>query len=760
MNAKSTAGVSLSSLVLSAGIAIAETPTRLPDIDVATPAGEAKPAPRRAEAMGKPLLDVANTATRFDAAAITAIGGAGQTNVYRAINQLPSIHVESAAPFGIGESETNINSRGKFSRHFGRTVEGLAITSRDAAVDILDLEDIDHIDVYRGAVPTDKSVGFFNTSGSMDIVIRRPSDAPSFQVNQTVGTDSLLRTYARADTGLLPGGAKMFASGSWTDINKWRGTGETTRANAELGATVPLGDLGSAEIFYIHKDLNQDRYRPLTYAQAMDLRSNYKLDYNSLLTGNSKADYLYYNYNTQHLIDNRVFGKIVFDIGNSAHFTIKPYYAVESGYGLSGSTGALSALGGGAGIVKQYRDSTIFGAVGEYDDKFGDIAWKLGYWFYERDAKAMPISAAKGYSLNAAGQMVYAGWTALGKFGDGVNTTFNSPYATIETHVGDATVTAGLRYLDYRYGNALFYKTAGLPDFSYVDIFRYATPDPFASTSTRTFIGWLPNFGVVLPLSKEFTANLSYGRNYARPEFGSSTFLNNEAKFVAAGVTMDRLAQKMNIETSDNVDLGLRYKSDELTIDTTLYYGHFRNRQVQAVDPTVGLAYNMNAARATSFGAEISGDRRITPDVDLFASASANRFIFDDNIQTATNVTLQSKGKQVQDSPFFQGNVGANVKLFGFNITPVMHILGMRYADVLHQQPVPGYSVVDLTVSYPLKDIPYLKDASLSLNIQNLFNTKYIGVISYSDITIDGSSAATYYQGAPFSAAITFSAKM
>lgn len=757
---KTLAGASLSSLILSTGFAIAEPPARLPDIDVASQSAGGEKKERRAEAMGKRSIDTPNTTTRFDSPAITAIGGAGQTNLYRSIDQMPSLHVESAEAFGIGESETNINSRGKFSRHFGRTVEGLAITSRDAAVDILDLEDVDHIDVYRGAVPTDKAVGFFNTSGSMDIVIRRPSDLPGFQVDQTVGNYSLLRTYARADTGLLPGGGKAFVSGSWTSVNKWRGSGEIERSNFELGATVPLGDIGKAEIFYIHKDLDQDRYRPLSYTQAMDLRNNYKLDYNSILTGNARADYLYSNYNTQRLIDNRVFGNIVFDVGDTAHFTLKPYYAVESGYGLSGSTTALSKLGGSAGIVKQYRDSTIFGTVAEYDDKFGDVAWKLGYWFYERDAKAMPISAAKGYSLNAAGQMQYAGWTALGKFADGVNTVFNSPYAMIETHIGDATVTAGLRYLNYYYGSALFYNTRGLPDVDYVSIFGSATPDPYASTSSRTFTGWLPNFGVLLPLSKDVSASLSYGRNYARPEFGSQTFLNNEAKFVAAGVTMDRLAQRLNIETSDNVDVGLRYKNEALTVDGTLYYAHFQNRQVQAVDPTVGVAYNMNAARATSYGAEVSGDWRITPEIDVFASASYNRFVFDDDIQTATNVTLRSKGKQVQDAPMFQGNLGANVRLFGFNITPVMHILGQRYADVLHTQSIPGYSVVDLTLAYPLKDLPYVKDASLSLNIQNLFNTKYIGVISYSDITIDGSSAATFYQGAPFSVAVTLSAKM
>ncbi|HEY8066145.1 MAG TPA: TonB-dependent receptor [Methylosinus sp.] len=752
--------MSFSALVLSTGLAIAETPTRLPDIDVTAQNASGTRSAPRAEAKGVQPIDTPATTTRFDSPAITAIGGAGQTNLYRSIDQQPSIHVESAAAFGIGESETNINSRGKFSRHFGRTVEGLAITSRDAANDILDLEDVDHIDVYRGAVPTDKAVGFFNTSGSMDIVIRRPSDLPEFQVNQTVGNYSLLRTYARADTGLLPGGAKAFASGSWTTVNKWRGSGETERGNFELGATVPLGDIGKAEIFYIHKDLDQDRYRPLNYAQAMDLRNNYRLDYNGRLSGNARADYQYYNYNTQRLIDNRLFGNFVFDVGNKAHFTLKPFYSVESGYGLSGSASALSKLGGNAGIVRQYRDSTIFGTVAEYDDKFGDIAWKLGYWFYERDAKAMPISAAKGYSLNAAGQMQFAGWTALGKFADGVNTVFNSPYATVETHVGDATITAGLRYLNYYYGSALFYNTAGLPDTDYVSIFGSATPDPYASTSSRTFTGWLPNFGVLLPLSKEVSASLSYGRNYARPEFGSQTFLNNEAKFVAAGVTMDRLAQRLNIETSDNIDVGLRYKDDALTLDGTLYYAHFQNRQVQAVDPTVGLAYNMNAAQATSYGAEVSGDWRITPEIDVFASASYNRFVFDDDIQTATNVTLRSKGKQVQDAPMFQGNLGANARLFGFNITPVMHILGQRYADVLHTQSIPGYSVVDLTIAYPLKDLPYVKDASLSLNIQNLFNTKYIGVISYSDTTIDGSSAATFYQGAPFSVALTLSAKM
>jgi len=90
-------------------------------------------------------------------------------------------------------------------------------------------------------------------------------------------------------------------------------------------------------------------------------------------------------------------------------------------------------------------------------------------------------------------------------------------------------------------------------------------------------------------------------------------------------------------------------------------------------------------------------------------------------------------------------------------MTPIIRYSGSRYGDAENTQKVDAYTVVDLHTGYDFKNILSLKEVSLSASVLNVFNKKYIGIISNNDLTLN--STTSYMAGAPFATVISLSAK-
>lgn len=99
---------------------------------------------------------------------------------------------------------------------------------------------------------------------------------------------------------------------------------------------------------------------------------------------------------------------------------------------------------------------------------------------------------------------------------------------------------------------------------------------------------------------------------------------------------------------------------------------------------------------------------------------------------------------------------GAIWEYRGFTITPVVKYLGRRYGDAEHDEKIPSYVVCDLSLSYEKEKFYGLKSFKVGVNIDNLFDKKYVSVINAMDDAVSGTS---YGAGAPFSvkAFISFS---
>ncbi|CAI8842036.1 iron complex outermembrane recepter protein [Methylocaldum szegediense] len=694
-----------------------------------------------------------NTESTVSREGIRRLAGPGQTNVFKALDLLPSLHTETADPFGLTANRA-IRIRGKGAFHLGQTIEGLPLTGVVGGADIYDLENMDGITLYRGAVPPDKGFGFSNATGLIDQTILRPFDKPGFSVRESFGSYGFNRVYGRIDSGLLPTDTKLFASYSYTTAYKWRGAGESpaNRHNLGFGFTQKLTDSAKLEIFGAYNDLESHDFRPLNYSQATRLDAFGKFDYNRRLSGIPGQDINYYDFNRREFSDFSLFANLEIKLTDTSRISVKPYYWRDDGFRLFASNNLL----GSPGVTRWDIEHEQVGLVAQYDTSLQGVQVTLGYWWQDMESPPPPVGQ-KAYRVTASGDLAFAGWSVLSKQ---ENHVFHSPYLVVNGQLGKANLRAGVRYLDQTVPGIRYYDTQGLPDVDYDNVFRFnPREDPTRRVASQSFQEWLPHFGVNYEITDEARAYFTYGRNYGRPDWGpqASLFNASRARFTAAGLNLDNLFRRLKPEISDNFDLGLRIGDGNWWVAPTLFYAIVNRKEVNLYDPAIQLTYYQSNAEARSYGAEIEAGITLWDDLSLFSSVSYNRYEFENDVRTAANTVIATKGKQVPDSPEVTAKVGLTYRFMGFAISPTVRYVGERFGDAENTQRVPSYTVADLYIDYEKKDLLGLGDITLGLSFLNVFDKRYIGIISQNDIQVAGNT--TYYPGAPFTVAFTVGAR-
>lgn len=103
------------------------------------------------------------------------LGGPAQTSLYAPLNLVPSFNYESPDPYGLTPTR-NINIRGKSDFHVTRNIEGLPVTGIVGGTDLIDLENVGQVDVYRGGMPANQGLGISNATGAVDQLLFGPRD--------------------------------------------------------------------------------------------------------------------------------------------------------------------------------------------------------------------------------------------------------------------------------------------------------------------------------------------------------------------------------------------------------------------------------------------------------------------------------------------------------------------------------------------------------------------------------------------------------
>jgi iron complex outermembrane recepter protein len=677
------------------------------------------------------------TGTEITSRGIEIQGSRAATSVWEAVGVLPGVHVESADPYGLAAEQRNIRVRGVRGSLGALTLQGIPnyggnpIGPRDY---VYDMENIQSISVYKGAVPGDIGTGVGSRGGAMVLRPLWPEEQFGAQISQGLGTDAYMRTFLRLDSGSLGTlGTQISGSYSFSQADKWKGPGEIgPRNNVNLMLSQPAGEMVDVKVWFNHNDLEQHLYRPLDYSQIGSLGANYSFDYNDRRTGRRGEDIYYYDYNRGSYTNTDLFGFITITPKDDLQFDLKPYFAGENTEIYQGVTS------GGGRVQKRDRDIDRIGIIAEGTLKSRWLNSVAGFLFENSDM----LVSSENYAITS-GDLLYQGMGVFATTGD---TQTLSPYLKFSGSFDNLDWQAGLKYFRFQDSDSE----------GYISSPPSLTPEraPDLDREAKTYDIWLPTIGLGYRLSDNISTYASYGRNFIRPYRYMplvNLYNNNRESFLAAGVTLDDMFSGYGIEESDNFDLGLRLITSWFEIAPTVFYGKHRNLNVTVYDPRVDLSYTQNQGKATGYGVDLETNFFLGNHFTLFFNPTYTVLEYDEDL-TFQGRTLSTEGKQVVDTPQWMVRAGLIFNRHNFEVVPSLRYTGERHGDVMRREKIDAFTLIDLSMNYTLEDILWAKSIKLSLELNNLLDKEYISSVTSSDDSRGGS--ASYYPGGPFSAIV------
>lgn len=684
------------------------------------------------------------TGTALTTRGIEIQGAKAAMQVWGAIDLLPGVSAEQPDSRGLGVEQSSTRLRGVRGSLGTLTVEGVPnyggnpIGPRDY---LYDLENMESISVYKGATPADIGTGVGTRGGAIVLHPKWPGEEAGAELSQRVGGDDFTRTYARLESGRLnDSGTRIAGAASYSEADKWRGPGDLgPRINANLALVQPLREDLELKLWLNHNDQEQHLYRALTYEQVAGPGANLDLDFNARRTGNAADDIYYYDYNRGSYLNTDLLSVLTYQPSADTRFTLKPYYATEDARILQGTTA------GGGRVQARNRDMERWGLIAEAGTEIQGISALLGYHYEHTE---MEITS-ENYAITPGG-LSYRGYGVLATGG---TTHIHSPYAKLAGRLGALSWQAGLKYFQFQDAASEGYTTGGAPGYALV---RASDLDREA----RTHDIWLPSLGLSYDLTPETQLYASYGRGFIRPYSYVpivNTYNSNRAAFRAAGVTLNELFAGYDMEESDTLDLGLRFRGARFEIMPTLFFGKYRNLLTSVSDPRVlvngkPVSYQQNIGEASGYGLELAINAYVSDALTLYLNPTYTSLTYDKNL-TYQGTTLDTKGRQVVDTPKWMAQGGLIYRLGDFELRPALRYLGERHGDSQHKESIDGVVLADLTLSYSTERLWPGKKLKASLELTNLFDEDYVAVINASDDNQGGS--ASYYSGAPFTAMLT-----
>lgn len=670
----------------------------------------------------------------------------------KVVGMSPSVDYQPAEVFGSNETSFHdpLRIRGKSQSGPGGVymLESMPISGNPGGgKTMFDMENFSWIDLYKGYAPVDKSLGFSNLIGKVDLIVDRPKKEMTTTIAQMVGSDHALRTFLRFDTGQMDDVA-AFASLSKTSGNKWKGEGDLERTNAMIGVTYKPNDRFKSEFFVVHSEDDHHNYYSLPYAEAKNLDTYYKKDWNTIAPTTKNANY--YDWNKQSFVDNVVTANLEYRFSNDSVLSFKPYYSKDKGeYWFTN----IPANPAASPITQWLIDHERYGAILAYElPIIEEMAMKIGYWYGKQYLPGPPTSR-RVYAVSNTGQLTYNGW---GMLAEESGHAFNSPFIQFSGEVNNFSYSFGVRYLDFKLAKLNSHSanaTGASISFDYDTALSQIALDPWSSVDAKTFTEWLPSMYLTYRLTPNAEIYFDYGRSYGYDVNLFPSYVAGRTNFVSKNVTLQQLWDKQNLEISDNFDIGIKYKAGNIIYTPNLFLTKVTGKQATVYDAQYNVNYPTNNLDALSYGIELAASGTITDSLDFLASAFYNRYYYTDNYKTSASVTTSIEGNQVPDAPLYGLKGSMTYKAGHWRFTPILRFTGSRYGNADHTEKISSFTTVDFDIDYTLPKMETFKEGNIRLSFVNLFNEHHIASI----ITPDNALAAdttkpTYLAGSPFGA--------
>ncbi|MCX7769915.1 MAG: TonB-dependent receptor [Proteobacteria bacterium] len=685
------------------------------------------------------------TGTEITSKGIEIVGDKAKQNIYETITILPGIVYESIDPNNMASEQTNLRIRGVRGYLGALTVEGIPNYGGNPIgprAYIYDLENFESVAIYKGAVPADLGSGIGNRAGALELRPLWAKENFGIKFSQSLGNFDYKKTYARLDTGAIYHlNTKFSLSYSFSEQDKWKGPGEISpRNNLNFTLVQPIGEKIEIKLWSNFNEVEHYKYRFLTYKLVENLSTFYRLDFNSSLLGVPAKDYLYYKYNWETHRNKDMYIAFSAKLADKLKLVLKPYLSLEDAKLRDGTQN----IQGRPGVLDRTRDIERKGLIGELTFDSENIKLIGGYHY---EISNMNIYT-ENYWLNPDGSLRYRGYGVTATSGDAF---IKSPYLKVAGTIYKLNWQAGLKYFRFEDSDSQGYITrfiSGIPVLQRaIDLDREKV----------TYDIWLPTAGLSYSFNDNVESYISYGKTFIRPYayLPLVTLYNRlRTRFLSAGITLKDLFKDRDIEESNNLDIGLRIRTNYFEFNPTLFFSKNKNlltviTDPRVIDPLTGkpVNYQQNIGKADGYGFEFGANIYFTDKFIFYLNPAYTNLTYDGNI-TYSGQMLKTDGRQVVDVPKWVITSGFIAKIKGFEVIPKMRYIGKRYGDVEHKERIPSYTVFDLSIGYTMENLGKIKTLKLSLDFDNIFDKKYVSLINAMDDAVAGT---TYGVGAPFS---------
>nr|WP_315399425.1 TonB-dependent receptor [uncultured Duganella sp.] len=675
------------------------------------------------------------------------------TSPLKVLDKLPGVNFQSADPFGAYEWSTSFSIRGFNQNQLGFTLDGVPLGDMSYGNNnglhisrAISSENIGSVQVSQGA----GSLGTASTSnlgGTVQFFTLAPTDEFGVTASQTLGSDSTSRTFVRVDTGLIGGAVKAYLSGTRQRTDKTKGEGAQDQDQINSRFVFNFGD-NSLTGFLNHSDRKEVDYQDMSKEMIGRLGAdwdNYQPDWqravnaarNQFSGAVNSLDDAYYSAGG---LRKDTLGGLTLDLNFSPALQLKttlynhenegqghwytPYVATDAANPISLRTTEYE--------IKRHGVTT-------------DLTWDLGNHTVSAGAwgeRSDHTGSRNYYAVTGpADTMVYLRNPFRTDWAQNFITTTSQYYVqdSVSLMDGKLKLNAGFKSVsvDIAARNIVGTRAAG------------------KLTAEKNF---LPQAGVnyALGADDEVFASASKNMRAFQPGVGGP-FSQTQAAY-DAGVG------NLKPETSTNVDLGYRFKRAAVQGSLAVYNARFDDRQL-SVATCAGIvgcpSTFVNVGKVDTRGVEAIAVWKLNREISWFNSYTFNDSKYKSDYRD-NNVLVPVNGKTVVNAPRNLFSTELSYETGAWFARAGGKYTDKRYYTYLNDNGVPSFWLANLSAGYKLKSLGWLKEASLQVNVTNLFDKEYISTIGTNGFQASDpkGTAQTLLTGAPRQVFVTLSGKL
>ncbi len=709
-------------------------------------------------------------------------------NYTQMIDTIPGVVSTTDDPTGLFDG--NYQIRGFTNDQIGVTVNGAPVNDsgnyRVYATEYGDTENMNDITVLQGYPDVDQAVAGA-AGGTIAWSTIDPSHDFGVDASLSGGSNDYRREFVRVQTGDT-GAVRSWISYSHNSTDLWRGegSGKVDKIDGKSVWTIDDENSISASLQY-NREIRYGGYYGPTLAQYE--QTGYDFNYNTALTGNPTTDKNYWRTHTNPFRNYMLSLDGEFQLSDSLHLSVVPYFQFGTGGAGSGQTvtesTAASNIGrygyvnydvngdgqiSGSQLVYGYSGSDTWrpGVIAKLAQDFGqNDTLTYGIWYdaprqeqrnvYTRvDADGNPADI---WVKNSDNLLTYSNSDQPQyNFYDYTETTLKRAFISNNWTPNDQwTVTVAGAYTDVERKGFGYqhYGADGGPDYT----------QQYGGYSSDSWKKFTPSAGAKFQLDDANQFYLGYGKTFRAPVNGVITQSNaviefyeqNPDELAYSGITNEQLAAIGNNkpESADVLDLGWRYYAGRVSASIDAYAANLKNKQVSGYDQGSSQTVFVSVKELHQRGVNAEASYKLVPEwLNMYASYSYTESTFADDTATIGDGLYPTKGKDFTNVPKNTAHVGLNLHHGPFWASLSGNYRSSFYADWMNTQQLPGYTTFNFNAGVHLHDFAsWFKKPQIKVNVYNVTDKQaltYAQNISFlashtSGLTDPDTGKALYY---------------